>query len=240
MELNTPLYRTDYVGETINGYSRTSGERSSIFVPPRENVFIAPATTNAIVLGNGLTRDYPEVQKLIETNSKRVSQAYKLVYACNRAVHDERIYDYYVLKHRVFLSNIPQERMSQVYLSPEVFLDYQTTCNLLPYVQYFDSGASAAYLAAFDGHKRVFLFGFDGDTGRGYRTVYDGTFPYTEENQAVSYDKWRDYLLNVMKVYSDVEFYRIQIDGQESPPEWRALSNYRDVSLREAVLLGDF
>ena len=192
------------------------------------------------MLGNGLTRNYPDIQLLLNTNAKRVSEAYKLVYACNRAVHDEQPYDYYVLKHRVFMSAVKKERLSQIYLPSDIFLDYKDLgVNMLPYVGYFDSGASAAYLAAFDGHKKVFLVGFDGDTGRGYKTVYDGTLPY-EEQQTVFYDKWRDYLLNVMSVYQDVEFFRIQMDGQESPPEWRALPNYRDVSLRQAVLFGDF
>jgi hypothetical protein len=240
MELTQPFYRTDYIGETINGYSVVTGHPASLFVPPRENVFTKPHTETAIILGNGITRNYPEIQLLLTSNSKKVAEAYKLVYACNRAVHDTTTYDYYVLKHNVFISGVDQSRLSQIYFPYNLFLENRRHCNLLPYVSHMDSGASAAYLACFDGHKKVFLFGFDGDCGRGYQTVYDDTFPYNESAKTVDYDTWKDYLTEVMTVYKDVEFFRVQSDGQASPNEWKQLANFKTVSVREAVLLGDF
>lgn len=240
MELTQPLYRTDYVGETINGYSKTTGKPSSVFVKPRENLFIPPFTKNAIVLGNGITRNYPEVQLLLTTNARKVAESYKLVYSCNRAVHDETSYDYYVLKHRVFLANIPRDRIPQIYLTPEIFIDYKQNCNLLPYIHWLDSGTSAAYLSCFDGHKRVFLFGFDGDCGRGYQTVYDEFYPYNENAKTVDYDTWVNGLYTVMNTYREVFFFRVQIDGQETPVAWKNLPNFRTITVREAVLLGDF
>lgn len=239
MELTTPRYRTDYVGETLNGYSKTTGEFATLFVKPRENLFVKPFTDTAVILGNGMTRNYPDVQMILGANSRKVAEAYKLVYACNRAVYDETAYDYYVVKHRVFLSNIPEEKLPQIYLPSDIFLDYKNA-NLLPYMSWLDSGTSAAYLACFDGHKKVFLIGFDGDCGRGYQTVYDDHFPYNNNPKTVDYDTWKDGLTFVMKLYRDVEFIRLQIDGQASPDEWRALPNYKDVNLRQAVLLGDF
>ena len=159
-KLYYPQYRTDYIGETINRI--TDGETTSYFVAPRENAFTAPYTDTAIVLGNGITKNYRETKQLLRINANKVAESYKLVYACNRAISDESDYDYYVLKHRVFLGEMPAKRKSQVYLPYDIFLDYKDDCNLIPYISQFDSGASAAYIACFDGHKKVFLMGFDG------------------------------------------------------------------------------
>jgi hypothetical protein len=240
MELTHPLYRTDYVGETINGYNVSSGESTSVFVKPKDNVFTAPYTNTAIILGNGITRDYPEIKLLITANAKKIAAAYKLVYACNRAIYDEMIYDYYVLKHNVFSSGADVSKLSKSYFPYDLYIENRIYSNLIPYISHMDSGASAAYLACFDGHQRVFLFGFDGDCGRGYQTVYDNTFPYNQNANTVDYDTWKDYLTEVMTAYKDVEFFRVQSDGQASPNEWKQLPNFKTVTVREAVLLGDF
>lgn len=237
MKLYDPQFRTDYVGETINKI--VDGETTSYFVAPRENVFVVPQTDAAIVLGNGITKNSKEVQQLLRVNSNKVSESYKLVYACNRAISDEANYDYYVLKHRVFLGEMPANRKSQVYLPYDIFLDYKDDCNLIPYISQFDSGASAAYLACFDGHKKVFLMGFDGDLGAGWQTAYDGSFPYDYKGD-IDMTTWQYAMYHVMNAYTDTEFYRVQLDGQTAPDLWRSLPNFRDVTVRQAVLLGDF
>jgi hypothetical protein len=237
MELNHRYYRTSYEGEEINDMK---GETASYAVKPRPNVFTTPFTDTAIVLGNGLTRKDPGIQKLLSINSKKVAEAYKLVYACNRAIEDEMKYDYYVIRNRKFLANVPDSQKYQVYLPNDIFLDYSDVHNLIPNISYFDAGASAAYLACFDGHKKVFLMGFDGDYGNGFKTVYDGTDGYGDGNGNIDYSSWCMYLERVMYIYSDVQFYRVQIDAAAPPPAWLNLPNFQNVSFREAVMLGDF
>jgi hypothetical protein len=238
MTIITPKYRTDYIGENINGYD-TDGNSYSLFVPPRENMFITPKTDTAIVLGNGVTRSYQQVQYLLHVNSKKVSEGYKLVYACNKAINDPMTYDYYVLRHRVFMSSVPDERLSQIYLPSDIFLDYKDQANLIPFLTGYDAGSTAAFIACFDGHKKVMLTGFDGDRGSGYETVYDGEFPYTNPEDA-DFNKWQVFMYDVMKSYKNVEFYRLQIDGQSAPPLWKSLPNFRDCNIREFTLAGDF
>lgn len=237
MELIKPEYRTDYIGENINDMK--DGETISYFIRPRENVFTKGNLDAAIVLGNGRTKNNKDVQLLLKTNARKLAQGYKLVYACNRAVHDETNYDYYVLKHRVFLANIQYNRLVSSYLPYDIFLDYKDDANLIPYISYFNAGASAAYLSCFDGHKRVFLLGFDGDTGA-WQTAYDGIHPYGTGTEPAYAKPWMDHMSTVMRVYKDVEFYRLRLDGQTAPSDWRSLPNFRDVTMREMVLLGDF
>ena len=234
----TPIYRKDYVGETVNWI--VDGETCSRFIKPLPNAFVKSNSMSAIVLGNGLTRNYPDHKKLLKINSKRLAQSYKLVYACNRAVHEDETYDYYVLKHKSFLIGVKKERRPQVYLPNDIFLEATGDYNMLPMVSNLDSGASAAMLAAFDGHQKVFLFGFDGDLGRGWQTLYDDVYPYNENKVDFPLDSWKNNLFEVMSAYKDTKFYRLQSDGQSAPYEWRQLPNFKDVSFRDAVLLGDF
>lgn len=233
-----PTYRKDYVGETVNWI--VDGETNSRFIKPLPDAFVKSNSISAIVLGNGLTRDYPDHKKLMKINSKRLAQSYKLVYACNRAVHEEETYDYYVLKHKSFLIGVKKERRPQIYLPNDIFIEAVGDYNMLPMVSYLDSGASAAMLAAFDGHKKVFLFGFDGDLGRGWQTLYDDVYPYNENKVDIPFTSWQNGLYEVMSAYKDTEFYRLQSDGQRAPDKWRQLPNFKDVSYRDAVLLGDF
>jgi hypothetical protein len=234
-----PTYRTDYIGETIN--SNRNGQSVDIFVPPRPDVFTKVGGSDAaIVVGNGLTRDSKEVQQLLRVNANKIAESYKLTYACNRAITDDQNFDYYVLKHRAFLSEMPVEKRSQVYLPFDIFLDYPEDCNLIPYKSYYDSGITAAYIAAFDGHKKVFLLGFDGNTGAGWKTVYDNKAPYGNGSDEISYEKWTNDFAEVMKTYNQTNFYRLQLDGQSAPDVWSQLANFRDVDFRTAILLGDF
>jgi len=238
MSLIVPYYRTDYIGENINYI--VNGKNLSTFIKPKENIFTKNNPTSATVLGNGLTRNYPDTQLLLKINSKKLLAGYKVVYACNRAVEDVIDYDYYVLKHPTFMSTAPEYKFNQIYLPNDIFIKFKEQCNLIPYISYFDSGASAAYLACFDGHKKVFLFGFDRDYGTGWRTVYDGRDPYTEDNLYPNITASNEYMFNVMKTYKDVSFYRVQMDGAEPPASWNSLSNFYNVTKRQAVLAGDF
>jgi hypothetical protein len=238
MSLTVPVYRKDYIGENINYI--IDKKTVSQFIEPHENVFAKTNPTSAIVLGNGLTRNYADIKLLLKINSRKLPDGYKLVYACNRAVEDEENYDYYILKQETFMSMAPTNRFSQIYLPNDIFPKYKDKCNLIPYINYFDSGATAAYLACFDGHKKVFLFGFDGDFGTGWRTVYDGRDPYTKENTQANVELSQQYLFNVMETYKNVDFYRVQMDGAEPPASWNSLRNFHNVTKRQAVLAGDF
>ena len=239
MELNQKYYRTNYTGENINTFN-SDGQPVSYFVAPRENVFKTPFTDTAIILGNGQTRNYPAIQHLLKVNTRKVAESYKLVYACNLAIEDQDEYDYYIIKNRAFLANVPEHRKNQIYLPYDIFLDYQNESNLLPYISYFNAGAQAAYLACFDGHKKIFLFGFDGDYGNGFKTVYDNQSIYGDGTTSVHYGDWADYLYRVMQIYRDVQFYRIQADAEAPPISWQSLPNFKNVGIREAVLTGDF
>jgi hypothetical protein len=234
--LNKPKYRRDYTGETVS-YVEDAIQKS-IFVTPRDLPYDWNSRS-AVVLGNGISRLEPEIKLILDCNNKRVAEGYKLTYACNAAYRDTPA-DYYVIKQNLFFADIPLTDHNKMFTSNDSWLTYKDT-NMLPYTYHFDAGSSAAYLAAFDGATKVFLFGFDGTDGVTSENIYADTLGYESKDYIEDFQKFNVFLHNVVKVYSSTQFFRVRTQySNDFDPMLKALSNYREVSVREAVLLGDF
>lgn len=234
--LNAPLYRRDYKGETITYVQ--DGKMQSLYVTPRDLPHDIPVNS-AIVLGNGIGRLDSTTQLILSQNNKRVAEGYKLTYACNAAVRNTPA-DYYVFKDGVFFADITTDMHNKIFISNDLWVAYREA-NLIPHAYHMDSGATAAYLAAFDGAKKIFLFGFDRSDGVTNENIYSNTIGY---DGAEVLDDWRDfdtYLYKVCSAYADVSFYRVRTQhSNDISPLFKNLSNYQEISIREAILLGDF
>jgi len=234
--LSQQYYRRNYSGESITHVE--DSELKSVFVTPREFPYDFNART-AIVLGNGIGRTTPEVQLLLRQNNGRVAEGYKLTYACN-AAHRDTAADYYILKNNIFFADIPLTNYNKMFVPNDMWFGYRDA-NLLPYVYHMDAGASAAYLACFDGAKKVFLFGFDGTDGVTSDNIYANTMGYDSPETIEDFNKFNMNLYMVMFRYSDTEFYRVR--NQHSHDFYSSLKNlpnYHEVTVRDAVILGDF
>jgi len=234
--LNKPKYRRDYTGETISYVE--DGEQKSIFVTPRD----LPHDWNsrgAVVLGNGISRLDPTTKLIIDGNNRRVAEGYKLTYACNAAYRDTTA-DYYVIKNNIFFSDIPTQDYNKMFVSNSSWLTYNDT-NMLPYIYHMDAGSSAAYLAAFDGAQKIFLFGFDGSDGVTSENIYADTLGYESAQYIEDFQKFNTFLYNICYSYSSTQFYRVRNHySNDFDPMLKTLNNYHEVTIRDAVLLGDF
>jgi hypothetical protein len=234
--IHRPTYRRDYTGETIS-YVEDAVQKS-IFVTPRE----LPHDWNsrsAVVLGNGISRHDPNVKLIIDANNRRVAEGYKLTYACNAAYRDTPA-DYYVIKNNIFFSDIPLSDYNKMFTPNDHWLTYRDT-NMLPGSYHMDAGASAAYLAAFDGAQKIFLFGFDGTDGVTSENIYADTFGYESAEYMEDFQKFNAFLYNICRAYSSTQFYRVRTQhSNDFDPILKTLNNYHEVSVRDAVLLGDF
>ena len=108
-----------------------------------------------------------------------------------------------------------------VYTNANMVLKYPGKMYLTPQDPPWNSGAIAAYLAAFDGHSKVFLLGFEADKGE--------EFPFWVKAAQIVFD-----------TYPDTEFVYItdSSDG-EMPGSWKNSDNVRHITLREFVLEAD-
>jgi len=233
-QLNTALYRRDYKGEPITYVD--NGQMKSLFVNPR-NFPYDRNITSAVVLGNGISRLNPDIQLILNQNNKRVEEGYKTTYACNAAYRDTPA-DYYIIKDRIFFAEIPLENYNKMFVTNDMWVTYRDT-NLIPYIYYLDSGSTAAYLAAFDGAKKVFLFGFDGSDNDTNQNVYANSLGY--ESNDFNHQKHHSHLYNVCSAFTDTDFYRVRAEHcHDYSGELNALPNYHEIGVREAILTGDF
>ena len=232
--LNVANYRRDYKGEAV---TYVEGDQlKSLFVNPREFPYDRTVST-AVVLGNGISRLSPEIQLILNQNNRRVAEGYKTTYACNAAYRDTPA-DYYVIKDRIFFSEISVDKYNKMFVSNDMWVTYRDT-NLIPYVYYMDSGSSAAYLAAFDGAKKVFLFGFDGSNSDTNQNVYSGTFGYDRND--FTHENHHFHLKEVCRVYNSTQFYRVRTHhSHDYSGELNSMANYHELGVRDAILEGDF
>jgi hypothetical protein len=233
-KLNYATYRRDYKGEAISYVD--GDELKSLFVNSR-NFPYDRSVSSAVVLGNGISRLNSDIKLILNQNNKRVAEGYKTTYACNAAYRDTAA-DYYVIKNRIFFAEIPLENYNKMFVPNDMWVTYRDT-NLIPYFYYMDSGASAAYLAAFDGAKKVFLFGFDGSDDETNKNVYANSLGY--ESNDFNHQKHHLHLVNVCNAFKTVDFYRVRAEhSHDYSAELTSLPNYHEISVREAILTGDF
>jgi hypothetical protein len=233
--LNTAKYRRDYESELI--VYEDAGNLKTINVIPRDLPCDWPVKS-AIVLGNGMGRLDPTIDLICRTNRNRPAEGYKLTYACNAAHRDVNA-DYYVVKDVLLFQEIDHARFNQVFTPYNLWLTRRDT-NMVPYYSYLDAGTTAAYLAAFDGAKKVFLFGFDGTDGNELHNIYHGTLAYVKQDDLTGMQKFAIYMHDLVKTYSDVQFYRVRTEHSFDWLCGMPFDNWQEVSVRQAILLGDF
>jgi len=234
--LITKHYRRDYTGEIVT-YVEDDAMRSVKSEPrdlPRDF-----GMRSAIVVGNGPSKNMPDVQLLIHSNSRKLAESYKMTYACNLAFNDTPA-DYFVISNTDILQTINPAEQHKCFVSYDMWVTHRQI-NLVPYYSYLDAGTTAAYLAAFDGAKNVFLMGFDGTDGVSVDNVYAGQTGYAVPSSTECFRKFHMFLHDLVKLYNNTNFYRVRtMHTSNLSVDLSHLPNFKEVSVREAVLLGDF
>ena len=112
---------------------------------------------------------------------------------------------------------------------------------LVPHDPYADAGTTAAYIACFDGHKKIFLLGFDGQEPANYNNnVYADTNAYDSKTTQVNPDKWHSNMKQLMQVYNDVDFVLVhKHKGYSIPNAWKGITNLRQLNHREFIIEAD-
>lgn len=238
------LYRKDYTGEEIllnTVYRNSVWEYEYETVPNRvTNIQISNA---ACIIGNGESRKDFRLDWHLKNHRSAGGRRNLQTYGCNALYRDfeptflvatgeqiikELVDSHYPLNHIV-------------YANSKSLLQHPGYFYLIPQDLYYNAGALATYLACFDGHKTVFLLGFDNGAGANINNnIYAGTNCY----QPADYN-WDDtYFIKVMelimKTYDDVQFYRVMPNKEwRQPSEWLALPNYQQINFTEWSYMAD-
>mgnify|MGYP003351345998 CR=1 FL=1 len=191
--------------------------------------------TIAFVIGNGISR---------QSISLPLVQRYGKTYGCN-ALYRDFAPDFLVavgdtIVEEIANSDYPTDKI--VYAHAEELLAYPGKFYLIPQNLKYNAGTIAAYIAAFDGHKKVFLLGFDSHYGDAepVNNVYRDTNGYAPSGTLTSGEFADRALAHVVSVYNDVDFVRVaSVASMAIHSELNALPNFRQVDYRQFVAEAD-
>jgi hypothetical protein len=244
MQTIKKLYRKDYRGEDVitnRVYQNSKWNPTVEFVANGFSVDLN--STNAVVLGNGPTRLEFDCSRFLDyrippnTWRSKENKVNFLTYGCNALFRDYRP-DFLIATGDTLLTEVANSGYCDsrvVYANNSPLVNLPGKFHLIPQNPQFNSGAIAAYLAAFDGHKKVYMLGFDGNDTPGHNyNVYNGTTGYPTENSPITEDYWVLSLKQVMSAYNETEFVRVTPTASFRTPEaWKYCLNYRQIDFRQ-------
>jgi hypothetical protein len=238
------LYRRGYTGEEIiaeryldSGIWTTVTER----VP--SNVANNQISNRAAVFGNGQGRTTFDPKLIINHKSGLLGADTLQTYACN-AFYRDYTPDFLVVTDRRIANEIVDNGYTDnniAYTRVDITLEFPKKFYLIPHDIYADAGTTALYLAAFDGHQRIYMLGFVGQDTPGHNNnIYANTAGYDPVKFNVSDEKWINNQLTVFNTYNDVDFVHVSETGRATIPEaWKYCTNLRRISYRDMVLEAD-
>lgn len=238
------LFRGSYTGEDViasrtlqDGVWRTVTE----FVP--SNVSNKQISNRAVVFGNGIHRKDFDMNLVLNKRSGLLGRYTLQTYACN-AFYREYTPDFLVvtdrrIAHELSTTNFVRDNI--VYTRVDTTLEFPRLFYLIPHDVYADAGTTALCIAAFDGHKRIYMIGFDGqDTPGRNNNIYAGTNGYDAVDATVTSDKWTVNRKMLFDTYDDVDFVYVSQNGRMRVPQlWKECVNFRQISYRNFVLEAD-
>lgn len=238
----TKNYRKDYTGEDIIVERKHEDHVWHDVTETVPNVITNNQISNrAVVIGNGTSRLDFNLQHL-KTPSGLLGAKTVQTYGCN-ALYRDFTPDFLIatgnngIIDEIARSSYPNNNI--VYTNNLHLLEHPNRFYLIPYDPYADSGTTAAYIAAFDGHKRIYLLGFDGHAADGLNNnVYADTNGYDRRDEfEIDCDKLINNRYQLFNVYDDVDFIWVTQSGRSTIPErlkWCA--NHRQISFRDLIL----
>jgi len=235
------LYRSDYTGETMTTSSAWAGskwEYTQEFVP--NAITNQHISRRAVVIGNGASRKNYELNLLKNHRAGILGSLAVQTYGCN-ALYRDLSPTFLVstgteISREIADSNYCEDNI--VYANAEVVAAHPQKFYLIPQDVHYDAGALAVYLACFDGHKNIYLVGFDNWTGDGDNSnMYLDTNAYGPNNQEPPHNFWASTLSHVMQTYPEVTFTRVMptIDWW-CPDGWKSCLNFRQITYKQFIL----
>jgi hypothetical protein len=248
------IYRKDITSETVNLVGLFIDDHWRYQTEDIEIPQFATVSDHAVVVGNGVTTrefDLTTILPYRESTpwgevtpwiSKRERKNF-FTYGCN-AIYRNFKPDFITATGEGLIKEVAdydKDITNTIYTNSRYLELYPGKFNFLPQNPDFNSGAMAAYMAAFDGHKRVYMLGFDGiDTPDNNYNIFAGTANYPPLNSNINEEYWNRSLNTVMQTYSDTEFVRVcPTQKFRQPAVWRNNLNYRQIDFRQFVLEAD-
>lgn len=106
-----------------------------------------------------------------------------------------------------------------IYTTPKQCIKHPGVFYVVPYNPPLVKEVTLAYIAAFDGHKEVFLLGYNNDAGIGQ-------------------NEWETQMEKVISAYPSTHFFHVAHKSQ-TPDSWKQHSNFSQLTHREFIHYAD-
>jgi hypothetical protein len=238
------LYRSSYAGENIiTQLTYENGEWNPETEMVPNQVFNTYTTTQALAIGNGESRLGFDLTHIANHKGGLFGANRLQTYGCN-ALYRDFAPDFLVATGDEIVKEIADSAYTNdniVYANGQHIIEYPGKFYLVPQNVAFDAGSLAVYLACFDGHKKIFLLGYDGyDVASNVNNVYKDTNGYPTSDEIHNESFWNLSLGTVMDTYPDVEFVSIMPTAQWfMAAEFDSRPNVRQIDFRDFVLEAD-
>jgi hypothetical protein len=184
--------------------------------------------SRAFVLGNGRSRLGVKLKKL----GKRGT-----IYGCN-ALYREYTPDFLIAvdpKMIIEICGAGYQLENEVWTNPNSRYDKFKNLKFFKNARGWSSGPTALHKACMDGHKELFILGFDYyGLDNHFNNVYADTPNYKRSNEAATYyGNWMRQSETTFKEFTDKYFYRVIGPGTKVIPEWNQLNNIRHITYDE-------
>lgn len=188
-------------------------------------------TNPAFVLGNGTSRQSINLDNL---------KSKGMIYGCN-ALYREFSPNYLISVDPRMIHEINQSGYQN---NNPVWTNYNITFKKYKNFNYFEpskgwsSGPTALWLAATNGHKNIYILGFDfkGLHGKDIvNNIYAGTPNYKcSHESATFYGNWLRQTQTVIREFKKIQFHRVIAANNFQPKELNTFTNF------QTILIDDF
>ena len=216
------LYREEYTGENVTTELTHSGakwDKVAEWVP--NSVINNKITSQAIVIGGGPTKDLVDLVHIKNHKGGLLGANRLQSYGCNN-LYKEFTPDFLVAVGKEVIEELASSSYvtdNIVYTGAQAILEHPGKFYLVPQDPSWNAGTIATYLAAFDGHKKVFLLGFD--------TTDEDAF-------------WAKSMMQIFTTYNETEFVLITASESAMVPEsWKYQLNVRVITVNKFVTEAD-
>ena len=183
----------------------------------------------AFIIGNGTSRLKLNPESLLNKG---------IVYGCNAQYREYN--PHYLIAVDVKMVNeiidSGYHKQNQVWTNPNKGIRTKNNINFFSPHKGWSSGPTALWFAASQGHKNIYIFGFDyqGIDGK-FNNVYADTFNYKKSTDSATYfGNWLNQTEKVIKEYRHTRFYRVINPGNFIPDKLGpSLNNLTHISFEE-------
>jgi|14BtaG_2_1085337.scaffolds.fasta_scaffold31124_2 hypothetical protein len=231
------IYRKDYDGEYVvlntkiqNGKRLTEKEWVD---NPIQNQHISG---RAAVIASGESRRDYDVTRLQYHRGGLLGRKKLQTYGTGQ-LHNEMQLDFFITfdqKKLIECIDSGYSSKATVYTSAKQCLSYPGEFFLVPQAMRGRTATVAAWLACFDGHKEVFLLGFDGQQCDNYNNNIYVSSNDPDKHRTVEDHKIRNQMKQLMTTYLGVDFYLVN-NGEKVYEDWYNCANFKTMTYPEWI-----